>query len=265
MCSASKWAAITLLAPLLAATDLRVCADPNNLPFSNSQQQGFENDLARMAAAGLGRTVQFVWIPQRGRYLKKTLGAGACDVMIGVPAGMQGVRSTRPYYRSGYVFAFRRNGPFAATSFDDARLRRARIGVQVAQHEDASNPAVQELMRRGLFGNIRWYKIYPDFTRQNPVFGLLDALQGGEIDVAIAWGPTAGYFVRQASAPIAFTPAISTGSVPMTFDISMGVAPRNAALAVQLDHWIAKSRPRINSLLDRYGIPRESPARSQHR
>lgn len=197
MCSVSKVLAVLAFLPLppLAsrAADLRVCADSNNLPYSDSAGAGYEIELAQLTGKELGRPVQFVWITQRGEYLRKTLFARKCDVLMSIPTSLEAVLTTRPYYRSTYVFVSRRDRHLDVRSFDDPRLKTLRIGVQILQNEAGSTtPAAQPLIDRQLSGNIVWYKIYSNFSRRNPAADLIEGVEHGDIDLAVAWGPLAG-------------------------------------------------------------------------
>src|SRR5579883_2231968 len=150
------------LAGTAAAADLRVCADPDNLPYSNRQQQGFENKLSDLVGRDLGRPVRTLWIPQRGPFFK-ALQQGACDVVMGVPSGFPSALTTEPYYRSSYVFASRKQRHLNLRSFDDPRLKNLRIGLQVVAENDGDVPPAQSLARRGLMRNISWYRLTPDY------------------------------------------------------------------------------------------------------
>ena len=250
------------LLPILAfgatSRDLRVCADPNNLPYSNASGQGYEIDLARLAGRNLGRSVQFVWAPQRGAFLQNTLYAGRCDVVMSIPTSIADVRATHPYYRSSYVFVTRADRHLNIRSFDDPRLKKLRIGVQILQNESGSaTPPAAALMDRQLANNIVWYRIYPNFSRSNPAAALVEGVERGEIDVAVAWGPLAGFCARQAATPLeihAVSPAIEH-SVPLAFDISMGVRRDDATLCAALNRIIARREPEIRRILERYGVP----------
>ena len=239
------------------AADLRVCADPNNLPFSNERGQGFENELARLAAHDLGLGLQYVWWPQHGRYLKNTLFAGRCDVVIGVPSKLDRLATTRPYYRSSYVFVWRRGRGPAVRSFDDAALKKAHIGVQFMQNDHDFAPPARALIDRGLAPNIAWYKLYPDFTRPNPPAALIEAVERGDVDIAVAWGPLAGYFAAHAPVPLEVKPVTPQreGDIPLAFDISMGVKPGNTRLLIDLNNFITKRRAEIRGILSKYGVP----------
>jgi mxaJ protein len=235
----------------------RVCADPNNLPFSNSQQQGFENRLAQLVAHDLGQPLEFVWSPQRGEFLRKTLDAGKCDAIMGLPSQLDEADTTVPYYRSTYVFVTRKDRHLAIHSFDDPALRSARIGVQVIGHESATVPPAQALIDKGLAENIVWYRLFPDFSRSNPPSALIEAVERGDVDVAIAWGPMAGYFAKHASVPLTISPVTpqKVDSIPLAFDISMGVRRGRRDLRNRLNTVIQRRKPQIQTLLQEYGVP----------
>jgi quinoprotein dehydrogenase-associated probable ABC transporter substrate-binding protein len=239
------------------AADLRVCADPNNLPYSNAHEQGFENKLARLVARDLGRTVRYVWSPQRGHFFRDTIQAGRCDLVMGVPSVIGAVQPTRPYYRSSYVFVSRRSRHLAIRSFDDQSLRTKRIGVHLIGSDDAAVPPAQALIDRGLAKNIVWYKLYPDFSRANPPAALIDAVERGDIDVAVAWGPLAGYFATRAAVPLEIVPVSPQfeRSLPLAFDISMGVRHGDTKLLAELNAIIERRRSEIRRLLQTFGVP----------
>lgn len=247
-----------LLAENAAGPTLRVCADPNNLPFSNDLEQGFENRLAKMVAKDLGMHVSYDWYPQRGRFFEKTLNAGACDVVMGVPKGMEDTTTTTPYYRSSYVFVSRRDSHLAIWSFDDPRLPRLRIGVHITGEADGSTPPVATLARRGIVRNLVGYNIYGTLAEKNPPADLIQAVIHKDVDVAIAWGPMAGYFARHSPVPLDVTPADVTSpdpSLPFSFSISMGVRRGDEKLQQQLQAEIERRRPEIRRLLESYGVP----------
>ncbi len=240
------------------ATALRVCADPNNLPFSNGRQEGFENLLARIVAKDLGRPVRYTWWPQRRGFTRNTLGAGACDVIMGVPASYELALTTRPYYRSTYVFVTRQDRRLDVRSLDDERLRRLTIGLHVIGDDYASVPPAQALARRGIVSNIRGYSIYGDYLQPNPPAALIDAVASGQVDVAIAWGPLAGYFAARQPVPMRIEPVSSAAGDPalqLTYEVSMGVRRGDTALRDALDRIIEQRRRDIGALLDRFHVP----------
>jgi quinoprotein dehydrogenase-associated probable ABC transporter substrate-binding protein len=238
---------------------LRVCADPNNLPFSNARQEGFENRIASLVARDLGADLRYTWWAQRRGFVRSTLGAGACDLVMGAPSTFERVLATRPYYRSTYLFVSRRDRALDIRSFDDPALRRLRIGVQIIGADYASTPPAHALARRGLVDNVAGYTVYGDYTRPDPPARIIDAVARGEVDIAVVWGPLAGYFARRSAAALALapvSPAIDPPALPFVYDISMGVRRGDQALRARLDEVLARRRRDIDAILDAYGVPR---------
>jgi mxaJ protein len=237
---------------------LRVCSDPNNLPFSNRAGEGFENRIAELVAAELHATVQYHWWPQRRGFVRNTLGAGRCDVIVGIPASDGQVLTTRSYYTSTYVFLSRRSSGLRIRSLDDPRLRRLRIGLHFIGDDYHNTPAAAALARRGIVRNLVGYSIYGDYSKPNPPARLIDAVARGEVDVAIVWGPFAGYFgprtgVPLVSAPV--TPAMDEPGLPFTFAIAAGVRRGDTVLQARMNRALESARPRIREVLERYGVP----------
>ena len=242
------------------AETLRVCSDPNNLPFSNERGEGFENQIAQTVARDLGKTVTYFWHPQRRGFLRRTLLSNACDVVIGVPASLGGVRVTRPYYRSSYVFVTRHDRRLTVRSFDDKRLRVLRIGIPITGDDYDNPPPAQALAVRHIADNVRGYPVFGDYSRPHPSSGAVDAVRRGEADVAIAWGPIAGFAARQAGAPLDLTPVPERdGSVPFSFDIAMAVRPQDRMLASALEDVIARREVDFDRILQAYGVPLTKP------
>lgn len=251
---------LALAALPTAARELRVCADPNNLPFSHRDGSGFENRIVALVARDLGASVRYTWWAQRRGALRNTLKAGTCDVVPGIASNLEGVATTRPYYRSSYVFVARRDGPWAnVSSFDDPRLRRATIGVQLVGDDGANPPPAHALARRGLVDNVRGYTVYGDYASAAPQAAIFEALARGDIDLAVAWGPTAGWFARHARAGLALAPVspwLDGPRWPMAFDISMAVRKEDATLRRELDRALERHAAEIARVLDEAGVPR---------
>jgi mxaJ protein len=242
-----------------AKSELRVCADPNNLPFSNSRGEGFENQIASLVARDMNATVKYTWWAQRRGFIRNTLNAKACDVVMGVPASFDLTAVTAPYYRSSYVFVTRHNGNVRVTSFDDPSLRHLRIGVQLVGDDGANTPPVHALDKRGIKGNLKGYLVYGDYRDANPTSNIVNAVARGDVDVAIVWGPQAGYFAQHQPVPldiVPVSPQIDLPFMPFVFDISMGVRHQDKALRDRLDSVLVKERPAITAILDKYGVPR---------
>lgn len=245
---------------------LRVCADPNNLPFSNRAGQGFENEIARLIGAELAKPVEYTWWAQRRGFVRNTLNAGACDLVIGVAAGMDMLATTKPYYSSTYVFVSRRDRGVGVRSFDDARLRRVRIGVELIGDDGANTPPAHALARRGITSNVVGYTVYGDYRRPDPAADIMRAVERGAVDVAVVWGPLAGYFAKRSPVPIEITPVspkVDRPNLPFVFDIAMGVRRRDTTFRRQIEGIIERKRPAIDSILTAYGVPRaDKPAAS---
>jgi quinoprotein dehydrogenase-associated probable ABC transporter substrate-binding protein len=244
-------------------TTLRVCADPNNLPFSNQREEGFENRLADLVARDLGAKVSYTWWAQRRGFVRNTLNEGLCDVVMGVPASFELTAVTRPYYRSTYVFVYRRDAGITLRSFDDSALRTLRVGVQIVGDDYANTPPAHALARRGIIDNVRGYTVYGDYRQDNPPARIIEAVARGEIDVAVAWGPLAGYFARRQGVPLEIVPVspqIDLPFLPFVYDIALGVKRGNDSLRTKLDDVLVRRRADISRLLDEYGVPRAGTA-----
>ena len=240
------------------AKTLRVCADPNNLPFSNQRGEGFENRIAELVARELGERIEYTWWAQRRGYVRNTMRAGKCDLFVGVPTGMGPVLATRPYYRSTYTFVTRRGGP-RIESFDDPRLKTLRVAVQLIGDDYANTPPAQALTRRGIIGNVRGYTVIGDYGRPNPPSRIVEAVTKGDVDVAIVWGPLAGYFAARSPVPlrvVTVSPEVDLPFLPFVFDIAMGVRHGDSALRDSLDAVIVRRRAAIDAILKQYAIPR---------
>jgi mxaJ protein len=264
-CSGS--AALVLSLALLGAArpphPLRVCADPNNLPFSNRRGQGFENRIAELLARDLGARVEYTWWAQRRGFIRNTLKAGSCDVIMGVPAGLDMVARTAPYYRSGYVFVTRHDRRLGLHSLDDPALRKLTIGVQLIGDDGVNTPPAHALTRRGIIANVRGYTVYGDYAEESPPRRIIEAVARGEIDVALAWGPMAGYWARRSQTPldiVPIEPRPDRPRLPFTFAIAIGVRRSDSTLRATLDSLLHARRAEIDRILDSYGVPRVAAA-----
>lgn len=237
---------------------LRVCSDPNNLPFSNAREEGFENRIASIVAEELRVPVTYTWWAQRRGFIRNTLRAERCDVVIGIPSGDEMVLTTEPYYRSTYVFVWRKDRRHDIRSFDDPRLRTLRVGVHVIGDDYNALPPGIALARRGIVNNVAGFSIYGDYSTPSPPSDLIRAVADGRVDVAIAWGPLAGYYATRQSVPLELAPVSPRSALPgMPFEyaISMGVRRGDSALARRLNEIIAKRRDDIDRILRAYDIP----------
>ena len=233
---------------------LRVCADPDNLPYSNRDGAGFENRIARIVADELHAELQYEWFPFYRAFVRKTMGEGLCDVFIGVPAGFERVLTTRPYYRSAYAFVSRAATPVA--TFDDPRLKKVRVGVQLIGNDLAATPPGYALAASGVTSNVKGFPMMGEGPAGQRIVRELEA---GRLDTALVWGPQAGYFASQSSVPLTVTlakaPAEAAG-MPFEFAMSMGVKRGNKTLRDELDGVIERRRADIDAVLAEYHVPR---------
>jgi len=240
------------------ARELRVCADPNNLPFSNQRREGFENRLADLIAGELGDTVRYTWQPQRRGFLRNTLNAHACDVVMGMPLGSDHVLTTRPYYRSSYVFVSRKDRHLSVRSLDDPVLRKLRIGVQLVGDDYANTPPVHALSRRGIVKNLVGYSVLGDYSQENPPARIIDAVIARDVDVAVAWGPLAGYFAKKSPIPLELVPVspeVDPPGLRFAFDISLAVRTDDTVRMKELERILERRRADIDRILRDYGVP----------
>jgi mxaJ protein len=246
-----------------AAAELRVCADPQNLPYSRADGAGFENRVMQVVARELGARVTPVWLPEGRGHIRKTLNAGLCDVLAGVPAALDRVRTTAPYYESSYVFVSRADRGAPYRSFDDARLAKARIGVQLIGDDLAATPPGHALAARGLT-NVTGYTIHGERAQ---VERMIEDVASGAVDVAVAWGPQAGYFAARQDVPLHVARADAPpelAQVPFVFAISMGVRKNDARLQHALDAALVRARAEIDAILAEYAVPRVDATPSLH-
>jgi mxaJ protein len=240
--------------PPAGAPVLRICADPNEPPFSRGRGDGFENRIARVLARDLGVELELVHVPPRRGFVRRTLGARRCDALMGVPADSDETLTTRPYYRSTYVFVTRAGGP-AVASLDDPALRLLRIGIELAGDDGARPPAGLALARRGIVDNVVGFPPYGEGGDEEPGGGALAAVRDGRVDVAVVWGPRAAASARGAALVVApVTPR--DGPPPLEHAVAIGVRRDDDALRAALDGALARRRAEIELILDAAGVPR---------
>lgn len=255
--------ALFALVPLLVASHapgvLRVCSDPNNLPFSDSAGRGFENRIAELLARDLGDRVEYTWWAQRRGFARHTLLAGQCDVIMGTPAGADPLRTTRPYYSSSYVFVYPRSRGWHIRSFSDTALRHLRIGVHLIGDDFNSLPPAVALARRGLAGHVVGYSIYGNYAESSPPARLIDAVAQGDVDIAAAWGPLAGYFAQREPVPLEVVPVATDPAdgpaARFVYSIAIAVRPADSVLQSRLQTALDRHHAAIEQILRSYGVP----------
>jgi mxaJ protein len=237
--------------------EMRVCAEPNNLPYSNEREEGFENRIAEIVAHELHAKLTYVWLPQHqsratvGNVLNRE---GECDMIMGITDGHSGFLTSAAYYRTSFVFVYRKDSPFVVRSLDDPVLRELQIGVHV--QAGGLSPGTHALLNRGLIRNQVGFT--PDHSKPTPLSPIVEAVAEGEVDVAIVWGPVAGYFAEQQPIGLELvpvTPEIDLPIMPMVFPISIGVRPGDEALRDALNVVLARRWDEIQAILEEYGMP----------
>jgi quinoprotein dehydrogenase-associated probable ABC transporter substrate-binding protein len=229
----------------------RACADPRNLPFSNEAGEGFENKIAELFARKLGKSVAYTFYPGATGFIRNTLNAHRCDVVMGIAQGDDIVQPTNPYYRTSYAAAYRKRGPLEGLdSLSDPRLKTAKIGVI------AGTPPVTFLAANGLLGQIKSYALMVDTRFDSATHAMMDDLEGGEIDVALLWGPIAGYYASKAKTPTTVTPLLQEHDGPrMVYRIVMGVRHSDQNWKRTLNKLIAENQSEINAILQSFNVP----------
>jgi mxaJ protein len=231
---------------------LRVCADPGNMPFSNTEEQGFENRLAELVAEKLGRSsISYTWFPQVIGFVRNTLGAYRCDVIMGYAQGDELVQNTNHYYRTAYVLVFKPGtGLDGVTSLDDPRLEDKRVGVI------ARTPPATNLAEYGLMDKAKPYPLMVDTRVARPTEDMVDDIISGDIDAGVLWGPIGGYYARQADPPLSVVPLVQEkGGSRMVYRITMGVRPSDQNWKRTLNEIIRDNQDEINDILADYGVP----------
>ncbi|MBK5187503.1 MAG: substrate-binding domain-containing protein [Gemmatimonadaceae bacterium] len=236
--------------------NLRVCADPQNLPFSNREREGFDNKIADVIAHELGDSVSYAWWPSRRGYVRNTLSAGTCDLVIGVPAGFDLVATSKPYYRSTYYIVTRTDRKLDITSLDDPRLKTLIVGVNLIGEDYTNTPPAHALTARGVVGNnVRGFTGFID--AEHPPGEIIDSLAKGKIDVALVWGPIAGYFAKMSGVPMTLTPLpdFDSPDLPFAYGVTIGTRRSDRELRTLVDDILVRKKPEIDKILMEYNVP----------
>ena len=229
---------------------LRVCADPANLPFSNRAGEGFKNKIAELLAAELGVPVQYTWFPQAIGFVRNTLKARKCDLVIGISLGFELLQNTNPYYRSAYSLVYRPDGALAIEALDDPVLKDLTIGVV------AGTPPASAIAKHGLLANVRPYQLMVDTRFDSPGKQMVEHIAAGAVDVGVLWGPIAGYYAQQQEPPPKVVPlATRPGESRMDFRITMGIRFNEPDWKHRLNDLIAEKQDEIDAILLDYGVP----------
>lgn len=236
---------------LVDRSALRVCADPGNLPFSNDKGEGFENRLADLIAEKLSVPVLYTWFPQATGFIRNTLRARKCDIVMGYAQGQELVQNTNHYYRSAYVLLYRADSDLAGVeSLDDPRLKDKRIGIV------AGTPPATIMALNGLIAKAKSYQLAVDRRIASPAEEMVQEIVGGGLDAGVLWGPIGGYYAKQSGVPLSVIPLTKETKGPrMAYRITMGIRPNEPDWKLRLNNLIAASQDEINSILLDYGVP----------
>ncbi len=229
---------------------LKVCADPNNLPFSDEKKQGFENKIADLMGGALGVKVEYTWFPQIIGFVRNTLQTYRCDLVIGTVAGDDIMQTTNPYYFTTYVMLYRSDKGLALDGVEDPRLAGLRLGVISA------TPPSDLLVHHDLMAHTKPYPLTVDTRVEAPTHQMILDLMNGTIDVGFLWGPIAGYYKKHDKLPLALVPlADEPGAARMRYHIAMGVRANEPEWRRRINAVILKQQPQITSILRDYGVP----------
>jgi quinoprotein dehydrogenase-associated probable ABC transporter substrate-binding protein len=235
---------------LVERDTLRVCADPHNLPFSNEAGEGFENKIAELLAEELGVPLAYTWYPQSIGFVRNTLGARACDVVMGITSTSELLQNTNPYYHSSYALVQRADAKTKADTLSDPRLADLRIGAV------ARTPPVDILAQRGLLKNVTPYALVVDTRFDSPGRQMVEDVAAGKIDVGVLWGPIAGYWAKQQSVPVEVVPLTGENiGARMDFRITMGLRRNEPEWKRVLNDFIGGHEAEIQAILLDYGVP----------
>lgn len=247
---AGAGAASAQTSDLVTRNALRVCADPANMPFSNTAGEGFENKIAELIAGKLGVPVEYTWFPQATGFVRMTLGLNRCDVIIGFAQGDELVQNTNHYYRSTYVFVTKADGPLAGvTTLSDPLLKDKRIGVV------AGTPPATVLAKNGLIGKAKGYSLTVDRRFESPAEEMMADIASGTIDGGLMWGPIGGYYAKKSDVPMTVVALPKEPGTRMTYRITMGVRFHDQDWKRQLNRLIRDNQDEINAILADYGVP----------
>jgi mxaJ protein len=235
---------------------IRVCADPDNMPLSNQQGEGFEQKIAELIAKEWNAKIEYAWWPVRRGFFSRALNGRYCDVAIQAPADFDMAAVTKPYFRSGYVFVTRKDSRLDIKSLADPRLKKLKIGVNILNSDAENTPPAMALSRYGVVGNLTGFPtFYTDSIRPEDI---VTAVAKKDIDVGIVWGPLAGYFTKRSRVPLALQPLAERDSLtdfPFRFSIGMGVRRRDRGLRDSLQTVLERKKPEIQAILKEFGVP----------
>ena len=246
----ARQSALAASAEAVDRSALRVCADPNNLPFSNEKGEGFENKIAELLAKELGVPVRYTWYPDTMGFIRNTLRARQCDLVVGTISGNEQLQNTNPYYRSSFSLVYRQESGLSLSSLDDAALKSLELAAI------AGTPPVTLLAQKGLLQHLHPYALMADTRFNHPAQDLVHDVAAGKVDVGILWGPIAGYFAKQAPVPLVVVPLRTENpAIRLDYRITMGVRFNEPEWKRDINNLIRGKQAEINAILLDYGVP----------
>ncbi len=261
---AALWSGLALFAGLLAGAAalsgdasaagglIRVCADPDNMPFSNDKGEGFENKLAELIAAKLDDQLQYTWFSESSGYVPNAVGSEACDLVMGYAQGTGLIDDSNPYYRTSYVLIYRQNDAALAgiDRLSDPRLKGKRIGLF------ARTPPASILAMYGLVANAKPFEVNAGESASKAAEALIAEIASGKLDVGLLWGPVGGYYAQRSSVPLALVPLVKENAGPSTiYGITLGLRPNDPQWKHQINKLVAENERDINAILQGYNVP----------
>ena len=238
-----------------AKKTLRVCADPDNMPFTNQKREGFDNKIAELIARELGDTVSYTWWPARRGFVRNTLSSGNCDLIMGVPANYDPVATSDPYYRSTYYLVYRADRNLELRTLDDPALKTLRIGVNLIGEDYTNTPPAHALSAHGITKNVVGFETF--YGEEHRPGEIIDSLARGKIDVAIVWGPLAGYFAGRSGVRMKLVPLPDQDSpdLPFAYDVTVGVRHSDHELEDRVNEILGARKAEIAQILREYNVP----------
>lgn len=235
---------------LVPRSELRVCGDPSNLPFSNEKGEGFENKIAELFGKDMGLPVHYVWFPQIIGFVRNTLNAGRCDLVMGTVAGDELMQTTTPYYYTSYMLVFRADRKIDGENLADPALKSLHIGVI------SGTPPSDLLVRYGLMANAHPYELTVDTRIEQPAHQMIEDIADGKIDAGMLWGPIAGYYIHRDKLPLTMVRLKSEPGMPrLDYHIAMGVRHNEPDWRRRINAEIQKEKDQIAAILRDYGVP----------
>ena len=235
---------------LVSHTELRVCADPHNLPFSNEQGGGYENKLAELVAHSLNETLSYTWFPDSQGFVRATLMKNRCDVVMGTVSGVEDMSTTESYLHTGYMMVTRAADQITTNRVGDWRIAGRRFAIV------AATPPTNLVVEHNLMDQTAIYQLIVDTRIDQPAHAMITDIAGGRVDVGLLWGPIAGYYAKHDHLPLRLTFIDGEGTkLRLDYHIAMGVRPADVAFRRRLNEVVARHRPEIDGLLRDYGTP----------